>query len=89
MEGTSGGISGRMGLESWGEKLMEVFLAKSADGAQDVNKVLMCQGYRSLLRGTGASILETHILNKIYSCSTLRFDFLENRSHVSTLKQFF
>lgn len=33
MEGTAGGICGRMGLESWGEKFMEVFLAKSAGGA--------------------------------------------------------
>lgn len=74
----SGDVCRRMGLESWREKFMEVFLAKSADGARDVNKVLMCQGYRSLLRGTGASVLETHILNKIYSCSTLGFDFLEN-----------
>lgn len=40
MEGTSGGICGRVGLgESWEEKFMEVFLARSASGAQRCQSV--------------------------------------------------
>lgn len=40
MEGTSGAICGRRGLgESWEEKFMEVFLARSASGAQRCQSV--------------------------------------------------
>lgn len=76
----------RNGLRAGERRLWRFSLQREQGG---VNKVLICQGYRSLLRGTGASILKTHILNKIHSCSMLRFYFLENCSYISLLKQVF
>lgn len=34
VEGISGSVCGRLGLERWGEKFMEIFLARSAGGAR-------------------------------------------------------
>lgn len=77
------------GLESRGQKFWGFSLQREQVGQGGVNKVFISQGYRALLGGPGASILETRILNKIHSCSMLRFYFLENCSHISPLKQLF